>query len=176
MVIEDANNIELFKCGTVPGVHATIDFGVDADVQEAFDRQRVYAPTGPLVNSEFYPGWLDWWGSPHARVPTYKILNSFHKMMSMKANINFYMFFGGTNFGFSNGINLPFLIQPTTYDYDAPLSEAGDITEKYLAIRQAISQYSSLPNIDLPANSLKTSYGRVNLDYVSLYLSQIGLS
>ena len=28
----------------------------------------------------------------------------------------------------------------TSYDYDAPLSEAGDITEKYLAIREAISK------------------------------------
>lgn len=28
----------------------------------------------------------------------------------------------------------------TSYDYDAPLSEAGDITDRYLAIRQAISK------------------------------------
>jgi len=29
---------------------------------------------------------------------------------------------------------------PTSYDYDAPLSEAGDITEKYLKIREIISK------------------------------------
>lgn len=28
----------------------------------------------------------------------------------------------------------------TSYDYDAPLSEAGDPTEKYFAIRQVISK------------------------------------
>ena len=28
----------------------------------------------------------------------------------------------------------------TSYDYDAPLSEAGDITPKYLAIRDTISK------------------------------------
>ena len=108
----------------------TIDFGVDANVSEAFDKQRMYAPTGPLVifnslykngnrlfsnlyllfkyflkvNSEFYPGWLDWWGSPHSTVSSEKIVNVFHKIMAYNnSNINFYMFFGGTNFGFSNG-------------------------------------------------------------------------
>ena len=50
------------------------------------------------------------------------------------------MFEGGTNFGFMNGANAPpFLAVPTSYDYDAPLSESGDITDKYLAIRQVIS-------------------------------------
>ncbi len=83
-------------------------------------------------------------------------------MMDMGANVNFYMFFGGTNFGFSNGINNnhqelnqtikknqqsdikgadpPYLPQPTSYDYDAPISESGDITNKYLVIREAISK------------------------------------
>ena len=34
------------------------------------------------------------------------------------------------------------LYQPvvTSYDYDAPLTEAGDITDKYMAIRELISQ------------------------------------
>lgn len=42
------------------------------------------------------------------------------------ASFNFYMFPGGTNFGFSNGANSPDTYNPTTtsYDYGAPLSEA----------------------------------------------------
>ena len=35
----------------------------------------------------------------------------------------------------------------TSYDYDAPLSEAGDPTEKLLAIRDVIKQ---VPLIELP--------------------------
>jgi len=31
----------------------------------------------------------------------------------------------------------------TSYDYDAPLTEAGDITDKYLAIRNMTSQVCS---------------------------------
>lgn len=29
---------------------------------------------------------------------------------------------------------------PTSYDYDAPLSEAGDPTEKYFAIRDVVKK------------------------------------
>jgi beta-galactosidase len=38
------------------------------------------------------------------------------------------------------GADPPFLVQPTSYDYDAPISEAGDITNKYLALREAVSK------------------------------------
>jgi len=33
-----------------------------------------------------------------------------------------------------------FSVCPTSYDYDAPLTEAGDITDKYLAIRNFTSR------------------------------------
>ena len=33
---------------------------------------------------------------------------------------------------------MPYQPQPTSYDYDAPLSEAGDLTEKYFALRDII--------------------------------------
>ena len=59
----------------------------------------------------------------------------------MNVNVNLYMFHGGTNFGFSNGANDPgFVTHPTSYDYDAPLNEAGDITNKFMEIREAISK------------------------------------
>lgn len=41
------------------------------------------------------------------------------------------------------GANMPYSAQPTSYDYDAPLSEAGDLTEKYFAIREVIGMVSS---------------------------------
>jgi beta-galactosidase len=79
------------------------------------------------VNSEFYPGWLDLWGSPHSTVPISDILPTFYEMLDMGANVNFYMFHGGTNFGFSNGENLIkfflpiallFVILNTKFDYN----------------------------------------------------------
>ena len=34
--------------------------------------------------------------------------------------------------------------QPTTYDYDAPLTEAGDLTAKYWAIRDVVKKVFSV--------------------------------
>ena len=52
------------------------------------------------------------------------------------------MFEGGTNFGFWNGANMEYNPQPTSYDYDAPLTEAGDPTDKYMTLRNVIGKVS----------------------------------
>ena len=40
-----------------------------------------------------------------------------------------------------SGANYPkFQPVPTSYDYDSPLSEAGDITDKYWTLREVISK------------------------------------
>ena len=75
---------------------------------------------------------LDFWGSPHSKVSIDGILNGFHQIMNANANVNFYMFHGGTNFGFSNGADPPFFVQPTSYDYDAPITEAGSLIFKFI--------------------------------------------
>lgn len=64
---------------------------------------RKFTPQGPLVNSEFYPGWLSHWEEPLQRVDTSKVLNKMKNMLDVNASFNFYMFHGGTNFGFMNG-------------------------------------------------------------------------
>jgi hypothetical protein len=49
----------------------------------------------------------------------------------------------GTSFGYSSGGNIDGDMYdpcPTSYDYDAPLTEAGDPTEKYFAIKSTISK------------------------------------
>ena len=32
-----------------------------------FISQRLFEPRGPLINSEFYTGWIDHWGYPHSK-------------------------------------------------------------------------------------------------------------
>lgn len=99
----DGNSLNCLKCGTVRGAYASIDFGPGNNVNESFSYQRQYAPHGPLINTEFYPGWLDHWGQAHSRVPTDKVIKTFRQMLSIGVNVNFYMFHGGTNFGFTSG-------------------------------------------------------------------------
>ncbi|XP_040492930.1 beta-galactosidase isoform X2 [Ursus maritimus] len=133
---------EMFlQCGALQGLYATVDFGPGANITAAFEIQRKSEPRGPLVNSEFYTGWLDHWGQPHSTVRTEVVASSLHEILSRGANVNLYMFIGGTNFAYWNGANMPYQAQPTSYDYDAPLSEAGDLTEKYFALRDVIRKY-----------------------------------
>lgn len=88
------------------------------------------------------------------RVDTKPILSSLEKMILDGASVNFYMFYGGTNFGFTAGANDggpgSYNSDVTSYDYDAPMDEAGDPTEKYFAIRKLISKYFPLPDVPVP--------------------------
>ncbi|XP_012936987.1 beta-galactosidase-1-like protein 2 [Aplysia californica] len=124
----------------------------------------------PLMVMEFWSGWFDSWGQGHHSMRSVADLNeSLTTLLALKASVNFYMFHGGTNFGFTAGaINLtkyaPFV---TSYDYDALLTEAGDITPKYMAVRETLFQFykqmgvKSLPKI--PQNLPKEHYGLVKL-------------
>ncbi|KAL1782285.1 beta-galactosidase [Sigmodon hispidus] len=151
------------SCGALQGLYATVDFGTAHNITDAFLVQRMFEPKGPLVNSEFYTGWLDHWGELHSTVKTELVAASLYDMLARGANVNMYMFIGGTNFAYWNGANTPYAAQPTSYDYDAPLSEAGDLTEKYFAIRNVIQEFKGVPKGLIPPSTPKFAYGKVAL-------------
>ncbi|XP_039611905.1 beta-galactosidase-1-like protein [Polypterus senegalus] len=165
----DGNTDWEMTCGTLQGLYATIDFGTDTNITEAFMRQRKFQPNGPLVNSEFYTGWLDHWGDVHAFVKSENITSMLMEMFALGVNVNMYMFEGGTNFGYWNGaeFNERYLPVVTSYDYDAPLSEAGDPTEKLFAIKSVISKFFSVPAGPMPPPTQKYAYGYISLKKVS---------
>lgn len=60
------------------------------------------------------------------------------------------MVHGGSSFGFSSGANSPpYSPQTTSYDYDAPIDEAGRATPKYHALRDVIAKHL-LPGETIP--------------------------
>lgn len=162
----DGGSEQFLHCGNIPGIYATVDFGTSVNVTASFAAMRKYQSRGPLVNSEFYPGWLTHWEERMQRVNTSAVLATMKELLDLKANFNIYMFFGGTNFGFMNGanyINEEYQPQLTSYDYDAPLDEAGDPTPKYFAMRNLISKYYPLPEISPPKPAPKGKYGTIVL-------------
>ncbi|XP_076150769.1 beta-galactosidase isoform X2 [Alosa pseudoharengus] len=159
----DGAGVSYLKCGAIEGLYATVDFGPGSNVTAAFSAQRYAEPHGPLVNSEFYTGWLDHWGEHHSVVSTAAIVKSLNEMLSFGANVNMYMFIGGTNFGYWNGANTKYAPQPTSYDYDAPLTEAGDLTDKYFAIQDVIRMYRKIPEGPPPPSTPKYAYGSVKM-------------
>ena len=164
-------------CGTIPSLYATLDFGSSADPEKAFAVMRKFAPKGPLVNTEFYPGWLDRWSVPHQTRPAADVAKTFDKILSMNASVSFYMYEGGTNFGFMNGAGYSnskgLLPSITSYDYDAPLTEAGDTTTKFHILREIIAKHEKIPEIPIPANTTKFAYGKVPMARFSTFLDAV---
>ena len=162
----DDASVNALKCGTDPSLYATVDFGVTSNPMQYFEIQRQFEPHGPLVNSEYYTGWLDYWGYPHQTLDSTLIADDLNTMLELNASVNMYMFEGGTTFGFNNGADTAnatlYLPVTSSYDYNAPLNEAGDPWEKFLLIKQVISKYQPVPSYIPPATP-KTAYGNVSM-------------
>ena len=94
------------------------------------------------MSAEFWDGWFDDWGGHHHVTPAAETARQLDELLRLGASVNLYMFHGGTNFGLSNGANDKGTYQPivTSYDYDAPLDEAGNPTAKYWAFREVHRQ------------------------------------
>ena len=75
------------------------------------------------------------------------------------------MFEGGTNFGFTNGSNYYDELTPdvTSYDYDALLTEDGQITAKYTAFQNVIRKYTEIPEVKLSTEIRRKSYGKLRV-------------
>nr|XP_030699354.1 beta-galactosidase-1-like protein isoform X5 [Globicephala melas] len=135
------------------------------NMTKIFALLRKYEPRGPLVNSEYYTGWLDYWGQNHSTRSVPAVTKGLENMLKLGASVNMYMFHGGTNFGYWNGADEKgrFLPITTSYDYDAPISEAGDPTPKLFAIRNVISKFQEVPLGPLPPPSPKMKLGPLSL-------------
>ncbi|MFD9099955.1 beta-galactosidase family protein [Streptomyces virginiae] len=146
----------MLQGGRVPGRLATATFG--ARPAERLETLRRYQPSGPLAAMEFWIGWFDHWGEDHHVRAVDEAAASLDELLATGASVNLYMAHGGTNFGFWAGANHSGTrpadpgYQPTvtSYDYDAPIGEAGELTPKFHAFRDVIGKYLPLPDASPP--------------------------
>lgn len=100
---------------------------------------------GPYFISEWYPAWFDWWGEKHHEIDPAEYAVRLDSILAAGISINMYMFHGGTTRGFMNGANYndysAYAPQISSYDYDAPLNEAGNVTGKFFEFRKAIARH-----------------------------------
>ncbi|MGV9365271.1 glycoside hydrolase family 35 protein [Amycolatopsis sp. NPDC003731] len=151
---------EMLEAGSLDGLHRTASFGSGAEARLAVLRE--HQPTGPLMCSEFWNGWFDHWGAHHHTTSAADSAAELDALLAAGASVNLYMFHGGTNFGLTNGANDKGVYQPliTSYDYDAPLDEAGNPTPKYHAFRDVIARYHKVPDtVPPPARPAPTPSG-----------------
>jgi len=135
-----------------------------------------YRPHGPWFVPEFYPGWLDHWGEPHAhsrdltRETEWKLTNN--------VSFCYYMIYGGTSFGFMSGANYGgyFQPQPTSYDYASPMDEMGRPTENFFALRKVLANHlapgETLP--EAPATTPVIAIPKVELTESARLLDNLG--
>lgn len=157
---------DMLENGSLPELHKTGSFG--SRVPERLASLRRHQPTGPLMCSELWNGWFDHWGAHHHTTSTEDAAQALDDLLSVGASVNVYMFHGGTNFGFTNGANDKGVYQPTvtSYDYDSPLDEAGNPTEKYWAFRDVIAKYAPVPS-DEPAKAQPAPVFDVDVEAVA---------
>ena len=158
--------------GTLPEILAVANFG--SHVPQILTL-REFQKDRPLMCGEFWCGWFDHWheGGRDQRDPA-EVMKEVDTFFDLGASFNFYMFHGGTNFGFWNGANhtgVQYQPTVTSYDYTAPLTEAGDTTPMYYALRETIERRTGkkAPEIAIQ-NSPKAAYGKLTLTESALLL------
>ena len=163
------HEITLFQCDwssnfTLNGLDDlvwTMNFGTGANIDQQFARLKQLRPDSPLMCSEFWSGWFDKWGANHETRPAADMIAGIDEMLSKGISFSLYMTHGGTNWGHWAGANSPgFAPDVTSYDYDAPINEAGQTTPKYWELRKTLSKYtqgkrlpkvpSAIPTIAIP--------------------------
>lgn len=146
-IVDAGFDVPLFSCnpsyylkkGFRKDLFPVVNFG--SNPEEAFKSLREILPEGPLMCGEFYSGWFDTWGTPHTFGNTDQYLKDMEYMLKVGASFSIYMAHGGTTFGFWGGADRPFKPDASSYDYGAPVSEAGWTTDKFIQTRALISKY-----------------------------------
>ena len=156
IMIEAGFEIPLFACNPVADLakgfredlFQTVNFA--RDPEGAFAALRKVQLKGPRMSGEFYPGWFDVWGARHNRGDVERYLADLGSMVASGASFSLYMAHGGTSFGLFAGADRPFRPDTSSYDYDAPIGEAGLIGEKFWRTREALAQAHGAPPPDPP--------------------------
>ena len=154
-LLKSGFDVPLFACnpkndlrnGYRPDLFQVVNFG--ADPTGSFKALRALQPKGPLMCGEFYPGWFDTWGAPHHLGKGDNYLHDLETMLRAGASFSIYMAHGGTTFGFGTGCDRPFKPDTSSYDYDAPITEAGWAGQKFVPTRSLFSRFL-LPGETLP--------------------------
>ncbi len=131
----------------------TINFGTGANIDAQFKKLQEARPNAPLMCSEFWSGWFDHWGRKHETRDAETMVSGIKDMLDRHISFSLYMTHGGTTFGHWGGANSPaYSAMCSSYDYDAPISEAGWATPKYYKLREMMMQYADSAQVipDVP--------------------------
>jgi beta-galactosidase len=109
-------------------------------IAEKLVQTRELWPENPMIVSELWSGWFDNWGTSHNSKKSPEQLDiTLHRLAAVGASgFSHWMWAGGTNFGYWGGrtVGGDSIHMTTSYDYDAPVTEDGALTDKALIARR----------------------------------------
>jgi beta-galactosidase len=166
----DGSEDKMFAGGPLPGILAAINFGASDDPEKEFANFAKFRTGVPKMVGEFWTGWFDHWGENHHRTDAAKEAKNLDWLLSRGIGVNLYMVHGGTTWGPMAGANLDDRYEPdiSSYDYDAPIDEAGRLTPKFYALREVFKKYlaagetlpeppEAMPMVEIPQLEFKSS-------------------
>lgn len=156
----DGTLLRMLGNGSIDGIWEGVNYRYES--YEAIPISRKFQPDKVPYVGEYWSGRAGYWGENFKRREIPEVVQGFKEALEMGATFNFYMFNGGTNFGFTNGSHrlvayyapegtpIKFMSILTSYDTDALLNEQGEPTKKYFACRKALYKYLGEPEPPMP--------------------------
>ncbi len=151
--------------GSIPGMFAAVDYGT-GDAERSLGLARAFRPDAPVYAAEYWDGWFDHWGEEHQRTDAAKQEAEIKMVIEKGYSINLYMIHGGTTFGWMNGANVSdgqYQPDVSSYDYDAPIDEAGRLRPKYFALRKMIAEVRHTTPVEVPMDAPMMTLPEVKL-------------
>jgi beta-galactosidase GanA len=165
----DGTDPDQMEMGELDGTLAAVNFG-PGEGKLSIAKLKSRRPNQPVMVGEYWDGWFDAWGEEHQVTNAAQQLDEVKWFLANNYSFNLYMVHGGTTWGFWNGANFGdgpddhYAPETTSYDYDAPIDEAGRPTKKYFAFRDAIAAHTGVTPPDVPQNLPLVSIPEFKLD------------
>ncbi len=164
MLVENGVDVPMFTTdpyeihglvnGSFPDLLEGVNFRALPEIPtEAFKRIDKYHAGFPHFVGEFWGGKQIHWLEPNPERDPVLVAKSYKESLELGAHVNFYMFCGGTNFGFTNGALLKreegapddaprvYVPQATSYDVNSLVSENGEPQESYFLCRDVLDEF-----------------------------------
>ena len=167
----DSLKLEYLQRGSVDGVLAAASI-LNKQIEDV-NKLRKLQPDKPVMITGFGQLCCGHWMEHRCVVENTVFEEYVTNILKLGVSVNFYVFIGGTNFGFWNGASMTdsgesYAPGITSHDCGAPVSEDGSLTSKFFTVRRLMSQLindmNELPDIAMIANSSCEAYGTAPIE------------
>ncbi len=153
IITTDGHTPILLTGGSADDALACINFGKSGSILPGHtETYKKMFPDAPVFHFEHWIGGNNHWGEPYKFYPKEYVAREVEQQLEKGMSFGFYMFHGGTNFGFFSGANLQgitvknrgltrYVSTVTSYDVDAVVNEWGECTPKYFAVQKVMEKH-----------------------------------